>query len=114
MTSDTKGPTRPQGEEEAPSTSRLGTFLRRLPYWAMVLAVALFVYATLGVRATIERETSVRNVFDEMILEGPRTHRGLPFPWLPGGKRRPRTSAPRTSRAPSPTTGAAATAATAA
>ena len=89
MTSDTKGPTRPQGEEEAPSTSRLGTFLRRLPYWAMVLAVALFVYATLGVRATIERETSVRNVFDEMILEGPRTHRGLPFPWLPGGKRLP-------------------------
>ncbi len=64
-------------------------FLRRLPYWAMVLAVALFVYATLGVRATIERETSVRNVFDEMILEGPRTHRGLPFPWLPGGKRLP-------------------------
>ncbi len=89
MTSDTKGPTRPQREEEAPSTSRLGTFLRRLPYWAMVLAVALFVYATLGVRATIERETSVRNVFDEMILEGPRTHRGLPFPWLPGGKRLP-------------------------
>ena len=64
-------------------------FLRHLPYWAMVLAVALFVYATLGVRATIERETSVRNVFDEMILEGPRTHRGLPFPWLPGGKRLP-------------------------
>lgn len=63
--------------------------LRRLPYWAMVLAVALFVYATLGVRATIEREASIRNVFDEMILEGPRTHRGLPFPWLPGGKRLP-------------------------
>lgn len=89
MTSDMTDLTHPPKGEKSSSTSRPGTFLRRLPYWAMVLAVALFVYATLGVRATIERETSVRNVFDEMILEGPRTHRGLPFPWLPGGKRLP-------------------------
>lgn len=56
------------------------------PRWARPLALCLAAYLALGAWATARRELEVRNAFDEMLLEGPRTERGWPFPWLPGGK----------------------------
>ena len=47
-------------------------------------AVALAAYAALGAAATVRHAQSVRNVFDEMALEGPMAHQGLPFPWIAG------------------------------
>ncbi|ERL08478.1 hypothetical protein [Olsenella profusa] len=47
-------------------------------------AVALAAYAALGAAATVHHERSIRNVFDEMALEGPMTKPQLPFPWIRG------------------------------
>ena len=48
------------------------------------IAVALAVYAALGAAATVRHERSIRNVFDEMALEGPMAKPQLPFPWIRG------------------------------
>ena len=47
-------------------------------------AVALAAYAALGAAATVRHERSIRNVFDEMALEGPMAKPQLPFPWIRG------------------------------
>ena len=48
------------------------------------LAVALVAYAALGAVATVRHGQAIRNVFDEMGLEGPMAKGGLPFPWIRG------------------------------
>ena len=47
-------------------------------------AVALITYAALGAVATVRHERSIRNVFDEMALDGPMAEPQLPFPWIRG------------------------------
>ncbi len=47
-------------------------------------AVALAAYAALGAAATVRHERSIRNVFDEMALDGPMAKPQLPFPWIRG------------------------------
>ena len=47
-------------------------------------AVALAAYAALGAAATVRHERSIRNVFDEMALDGPMAKPQLPFPWIAG------------------------------
>ena len=47
-------------------------------------AVALAAYAALGAAATVRHDQAVRNVFDEMALDGPMAKPQLPFPWIRG------------------------------
>ena len=55
---------------------------RRRRILLAALAAALAAYAALGAVATVRNAQSIRNVFDEMALEGPMAHQGLPFPWI--------------------------------
>ena len=58
---------------------------RRRRILIALAAVALVAYAALGAAATVRHGQAIRNVFDEMALEGPMAHQGLPFPWIAGG-----------------------------
>ena len=57
---------------------------RRRRILVALAAVALAAYAALGAAATVRHDQAVRNVFDEMALEGPMAEGGLPFPWIRG------------------------------
>ena len=57
---------------------------RRRRILLAALAAALAAYAALDATATVRHEQAVRNVFDEMALEGPMTEGHLPFPWIAG------------------------------